>query len=245
MMKRTITMLLVLTLALALAACGNKEAEEKTEDASASEMVTEEAASTDKTEAEEVKEETSSKGSYEGFRKNDTRVYKDAEEVVDVTMGVVENGSKLPLITIVVPTNYGMSTMYMDENGKEKMPSGIPNFLDEAFELDAWGDYMPSRIGLTSTAQDNHHVFISTFGTDVTSLDDMKERFPDGFTINEGSAHEAYFCDMPGDEKAKDTLVYKLSDNWTLLVQSDTVAKTGLSREEVANEFYSLITPLH
>ena len=261
-MKKILSVLLILTLISTITACGSKETdklkeEPKTEEVTETEDEREEESPEEEAVSQPINEEHSSENDEEKennsnsevsesvFEKNNSKVYPNVDEVVDIKMGVVEDGKKVPLFTIKVPTNWGCGSMYMDENGSVSTSSDMPGFLGEAVETGYMNDYLPKTLAFTASGVKLHMV-IDIYTKEESTVEMTKDFSPNGFDINEGDKHEAYIFDLENaaNEDYKTNFAYKINDNWTLMIRCDTPAATGLSLQEVANEFYSLITPI-
>ena len=233
-MRKRVIILLIVALMFSLAACGSKETDKPKEEAAA-----EEEAET----AEEVEENAEeAESSNTAFKKNDTKLYPGAEEIGDVPMGVVESGATKQYCTITIPTNYGYTTMNMDESGNEDLTPDIPDYLNEAYELGYMEGFIARRVGVAGEGLSlDAHIVSSEKGTIARG----KGIYPSGKDVSHGT-RAAYISEFDNElpNRTEKYVVYiiDLSDDWTLFVQYGGKEELDLSLEEYADEFSKIIT---
>ena len=231
-------------LCLALVACGGKDSDKPIERPDVAEEVedTEGTETEDEAETEFVeKDDVKAASSNATFKKNDTKLYPGAEEIGDVPMGVVEDGTAKQYCTITIPTSYGYTTMNMDEKGNENPTPDMPNYLSEAYELGYMDGFLASRVGVAGEGLSlDAHIVSSEIG----SIKKGKEAYPGGKELSVGN-RMAYISEFVNElpNKTDKYVIYiiDLSDNWTLFVQYGGTEELDLSLEEYADEFAKII----
>ena len=236
---------LVLMLALSLTGCSSSDSpkENETKGTEQRQETTTTAATTDVAESTETTESTIKES--ENMSGNNLRAFPGSNKVADVKMGACIDGKQTPLCSVKIPTNYGISTLYMNEAGEEESIIHIQGVI--VSDALANGSFekisqVPSRADLTAPGDvDNNYSFIIA-DSKAVSIESEKEYSPDGIDITTKDGKKAYICST--SDQYDFVLIYELNDDWTLVIENGGQLKDELSLEEAGREFANLITPL-
>ena len=236
-------LVLILCVALLLAGCsGGKENKKKTEEGQTVETTTEASQETD-TQSQQSEEDTT-EGSAE-TSDNDTGVYLGSDKVVDVSIGCNENGDQKELCKIKMPSDYYISSNYMEDAGNQTLMLETNGRL--LLDVIKSGDlekapYIPCYIAISSEGASEYFVFEIKKKSEM-SVETEKGYEPNGVDLGEGSDHKAYIYGV-SNGNVDLAMVYEINDDWSLLIINNGDLKDKMPLDQIGQKLYNLITPL-
>ncbi|MBQ6392439.1 MAG: hypothetical protein IJH60_02920 [Eubacterium sp.] len=236
-------LVLILCVALLLAGCsGKKDSKEKAGEGQTAETTTEasQEMDTQPQQTEEDKAEGTAKTS-----DNDTGVYLTSDKVVDVSMGCNENGNQKELCKIKMPSDYFVTSNYMEDTGSQSLmletDGRVLSDVIESGDLEK-APYFPCFVTIHAEGATESFVFEIKKSGDI-SVESEKDFEPNGVDLGKGSDHEAYIYSV-SDDNVDLVMVYEINDDWSLMILNDGDLKDKMPLDQIGQKFYNLITPL-
>lgn len=174
---------------------------------------------------------------------NNIGAYVNVESLVDVKMGIFEDGKQKALCTVKIPTNYIVSSLYMDQNGEHQtMSSTNANIVSNVIKNGGFDN--PNEIPDTIVLDGEGGNYSFAIGkSDIVSVQSEKEYAPGGIDIVSNSIHKAYI-----HKSVKGTFdyvfVYDINDKWSLVLQYKGDLMDKISLQKFGQELYKLITTI-
>lgn len=165
---------------------------------------------------------------------NTTRVYT-CDSVIEVPMGA----GSMKLCDVKMGADYLLSGELSDEAGKtEDIGSAVSSTVAEI----SFDDKFVTKAYVGSQGNINDTYAFGVYLSSETSVEDVESTLPNGVKIDSDADHYAYFTE---DGRFAALFVYKLSDDYTLMIGYDGGLVDKMSAEEIAHEFYNLVTPVN
>lgn len=174
-------------------------------------------------------------------------LYPGASALLEIRMGSGGVGDiREYLCNIKVPENYYAGFFYVDETGSRVDIFENLGMYDDQTVFDAVescvltdADVVPSILELTR--EDDESIFCSFMIADsnTISVESLNGSDPGGVRMNEVENHPAYIVKAAADSKT--TAVYKINEDWSLVVSLTGDISGEISLEEIGRSLYQCI----
>lgn len=238
-MKKKILLLLAVVLVFSFTGCQKEENVESTVQTSG-----EKTESENKTDAAEPDSETEETSQVAVSGKDDTGIFPEGEDVREVSMGTMLNGTVTPVCTVKLPADCMIVAGGFDQTGKEDEMILNGDLLKAYWDrgiLD--GAHMYSIIAGIEDIDIQYNIYTSEVG----SIEDERAYAPDGAEVGTE--------DMPGYGYAIEEtsgVAYPVQFMLAIQLNADVMIQVGydgplietLSVQELSEKLYGLVTPL-